>query len=118
MNILLIVLNNQNYISYFPIGTAYIASVLRKEGHNISIYNQDYHHYSEEHLKNYIENNNFDIIGIGSISGYYTYKKLKDISKAINSCNNRKKFLYVLGGHMPSADPEYFINKMEAEKSL
>ena len=115
MNILFIIIDNSNHISYFPLGTGYIASVLRKEGHNVSIYNQDYHHYSEEHLKLYIENHNFDIIGIGSISGCYTYKKLKAISQAVNSCNNRRNFLYVLGGHMPSADPQYFINKMEAD---
>ncbi len=114
MRILLVVYDNDSYISYFPVGTAYIASVLRKEGYEVEIYNQDVHHYPEEHLTDYLNNNKFDIIGLGVIAGYYQYRKLLKISKAINASKNKPEY-YILGGHGPSPEPEYFLKKTEAD---
>ena len=76
MRVLLIAYDNDSYIHTFPHGLAYIASVLRKEGHEINIYNQDKYHYSERHLTNYLDNNIFDVVGIGVTGGYYQYNKL------------------------------------------
>ena len=114
MRILLVVYDNDSYISYFPVGTAYIASVLRKEGYEVEIYNQDVHHYPEEHLTDYLNNNKFDIIGLGVIAGYYQYRKLLKISKALNASKNKPEY-YILGGHGPSPEPEYFLKKTEAD---
>jgi len=114
MNILLIVYDNSSYIATFPLGTAYIASVLKKEKHKVTIYNQDVHHYPEEHLTWYLDNNNFDIVGLGMCGGYYQYRRLLKISEAINKSKNRNKFLYVIGGHMVSPEPEYFLAKTKA----
>lgn len=114
-NILFISYDNDSYIHYFPIGIAYLASVLKNLGHTVTIYNQDVYHYTEEQLKHYIESNSFDIVGIGMVAGYYQYNKILDISKAINSCNNRNKFIYLLGGHLVSAAPEYFLEKTQAD---
>jgi len=115
MKILLSVLNNSNYIHSFPLGVAYLASVLREAGNEIVIYNQDVNHYPNEHITEYLDNNHFDIVAVGSIAGYYTYKTLLSFSKAVNASINRKKFKYIIGGHMPSADPEYFLRKTEAD---
>ena len=117
MRILLIVYDNSSHIHYFPIGTAYIASVLRKEGYEIEIYNQDVHHYPEEHLTDYLNNNYFDIIGFGVIAGYYQYRKLLKISKAINASKNKPEY-YILGGHGPSPEPEYFLKKTGADVAV
>ncbi len=117
MRILLVVYDNDSYISYFPIGTAYIASVLRKEGNDVVIYNQDVYHYPEEHLTQYLNNNRFDVIGVGIIGGYYQYKKLLKISEAINDSKKRPDY-YVLGGHGPSPEPEYFLNKTNADVAV
>jgi len=62
MRVLLVVYDNDAYIHQFPIGLAYIASVLRRAGHEITIYNQDMHHYPDEHLTQYIDNNEFDVL--------------------------------------------------------
>ncbi len=45
MNVLFIVYDNNSYIHWFPQGLAYLAAVLEKEGYDITIYNQDIHHY-------------------------------------------------------------------------
>ena len=100
-------------IHWFPQGPAYIASALLKEGHDVEIYNQDVNHYPEEHLTEYLNENKFDVIGVGIIAGYYQYRKLLKISDAINKSRNRP--FYILGGHGPSPEPEFFIKRTQAD---
>ena len=101
--------DNDSYIHWFPQGIAYIAAALLKEGHDVEIYSQDVHHYPEEHLTAYLDENRFDVIGVGIIAGYYQYRKLLKISDAINKSRNRP--FYILGGHGPSPEPEFFLKK-------
>lgn len=101
------------YIHWFPQGLAYIAAALLKEGHDVEIYNQDANHYPDEHLTAYLDQNKFDIIGVGIIAGYYQYRKLIKISDAINKSRNRP--FYILGGHGPSPEPGFFLKKMRAD---
>lgn len=115
MKILLCCLDNSNYISYFPIGVAYLASILRRDCHDITIYNQDVHHYPDEHITRFLDRKHYDIVAVGSIAGYYPYKRLISFSKAVNASKNRKNFKYVLGGHMPSSDPDYFLWETQAD---
>ncbi|MCP4613785.1 MAG: radical SAM protein [Planctomycetes bacterium] len=114
MRVLLVVYDNSSYIHYFPIGIAYIASALLREGHDVEIYSQDVHHYPEEHLTDYLNKNRFDIIGLGVTGGYYQYRKLLKISKSINAAQNRPEY-YVIGGHGPSPEPDYFLKKTGAD---
>lgn len=113
MKILLISYDNGSYTHYFPLGLAYIASALREVGHSITVYNQDLYHYQEHHLVDYLSHNDFDVVGVGVIAGYYQYQKLLKISYAINSVSNRP--FYILGGHGPSPEPEYFLRKTNAD---
>ncbi len=84
MRVLLVIYDNESYIPFFPQGPAYIAAILKVNGIDVEIYNQDYHHYPKEHLTEYLNKNRFDVIGLGIIAGYYQYKKLLQISDAIN----------------------------------
>jgi len=113
MKVLLVVYDNDSYIHQFPIGLGYIASVLKRAGHEVKIYNQDKFHYDEKHLKGYLDRNAFDVIGVGIIAGYYQYRKLLKLSEAINKSKNRP--LYLLGGHGPSPEPEFYIKKTKAD---
>ena len=113
MRILLIVYDNDSYIHWFPQGLAYIAAVLLQEGHEVEIYNQDVHHYPESHLLQYLNTKKFDVIGLSFIAGYYQYKKALKISEAINRSRNRP--FYVIGGHGPTPEPEYFLRKTGAD---
>jgi len=116
MRILFIIYDNDSLVQFFPIGVGYIASVLRREGYNVCIYNQDVHHYSEEHLTNYLNKNKFDVVGVGIIAGYYEYRKILKISDAINKVKNKP--VYVIGGHGPSPEPEYFLLKTQADVAV
>lgn len=113
MKILLVVYDNDSYISWFPQGLAYVAAVCKKAGHEVVIYNQDVYHYPEEHLTAYLKENKFDIVGVSVIAGYYQYRKLLKISAAINAVPDRP--VYLLGGHGPAPEPEYFIKKTGAD---
>ena len=116
MKILLVVYDNDSYIHWFPQGLAYIAAVLLKNGHDVTVYNQDMNHYPEEHLTDYLNKNVFDVVGVGVIAGYYQYRKLLRISDAINRSKNRP--VYVIGGHGPSPEPEYFLRKTKADFAI
>jgi len=116
LRILLVVYDNESYIHWFPQGLGYIAAVLLKEGYKVEIYNQDKFHYPEEHLRDYLNKNKFDVIGLGVIAGYYQYKKLLKISDAINKSRNRP--FYIIGGHGPSPEPEYFLRKTGADVAV
>lgn len=113
MNILFVVYDNDSYIHWFPQGLAYVAAVLQKAGHTLTIYNQDVHHYPEEHLTRYLDTHEFDAVGVSVIGGYYQYHKLLRISQAINSAQKRP--LYIIGGHGPSPDPTYFLKITQAD---
>lgn len=113
MRILLVVYDNDAYIHVFPQGLAYIAAVLLKEGFEVEIYNQDKNHYPDEHLTDYLNRNPFDAVGVSVIAGYYQYRKLLAISQAIN--RSKKRPFYILGGHGPSPEPEFFLKKTGAD---
>jgi len=113
MRVLLIVYDNGSHISWFPQGLAYIAAVYKKAGHDVVIYNQDVYHYTEEHLIEYLRKNSFDIVGVSVIAGYYQYKKLLKISDAINVVRNHP--FYIIGGHGPAPEPEFFLKKTRAD---
>jgi len=113
MKILLIAYDNGSHLNLFPIGIGYIASVLLKKGHKVVIYNQDIYHHSPKHLTDFLDNHNFDAVGMGVVGGYYQYKKLLEISNAIN--NSKKRPLYIIGGYGPTPEPEFFLKKTRAD---
>lgn len=116
MRVLLVAYDNDSYISVFPLGLAYIASACREAGHEVVIYNQDVYHWPEEHLLELLNKERFDVIGVGVVGGYYQYRKLLKISEAINRA--KKRPFYVIGGHGPSPEPEYFLRKTNADAAV
>lgn len=113
MRILLIVPDNGSYISSFPLGLGYIAAVLRNEGHTVEIYNKDIYHYSEQHLTQYLDVNEFDIVGTGTCGGYYQYREMKKIAAAVRKSKHGHKF--IVGGHLVTPEPEYFLKLLSAD---
>ena len=115
MKILMVVYDNDSYISWFPQGLAYLASAARNAGHEVSVYQQDIYHWPDAHLTNYLDENEFDVVEVSVIGGYYQYHKLLSLSEAINASKNRHNFKYTIGGHGPASDPEYFMKKTGAD---
>lgn len=113
MRILLITYDNESLIQWFPQGVAYLTSTLLQHGHDVDIYEQDIHHYPEEHLTELLNNEYYDVVGLSFIGGYYEYRKAIKISEAIN--NSKQRPFYVVGGFGPSPDPIYFIKKLKCD---
>lgn len=114
MRILLVVYDNGSHIHWFPQGLAYIAAVLAKQDYKVEIYSQDLNHYPDEHLTSYLDQNRFDAIGVSIIAGYYQYKKLLAIARAVDASKQRPEH-FILGGHGPSPEPGYFLRKTNAD---
>ena len=115
MKILMVVYDNGSYITSFPQGLAYLSSAARDAGHEISVYQQDIYHWPDEHLTAYLDENSFDVVEVSIIGGYYQYRKLLSLSKAVNASKNRPNFKYTIGGHGPASDPEFFLRKTGAD---
>ena len=115
MKVLMVAYDNESYITWFPQGVAYLASALRNAGHDIEIYQQDIFQYPDSHLTEYLDSKSFDVVMVSVIGGYYQYRKLNKISKAINNSKNRKKLKYIIGGHGPAAAPDYYLKKTKAD---
>jgi len=115
LKVLLIVYDNGSYVSEFPVGLGYLAASLREAGNDVSIYNKDIYHYPEKHLTEHLNKNSFDLVGISVVGGYWQYSELLKISKAVNDSVNRKNFIYVMGGHGPAPEPEFFLEKTNAD---
>jgi len=113
MKILFVVYDNENQNSNFPLGIAYLSSYLRRKGNEVEIFNQDVYHYTEEQLTKHLDENDFDVVGIGVIGGYWQYKKLLKICEAIRK--SKKETTLILGGHGPSPESKYFIEKTTAD---
>jgi len=112
---LFIVYDNRSHGPIFPQGVAYLMAACKAAGHKADVYLQDIHHLPDEHLTQFLDNSEYDVVGLGFVAGYYPYRKAISISRAVNRSKRRGDFIYVLGGHGPSAAPEYFRKKLEAD---
>ncbi len=113
MKILLIAPDNGSFISTFPLGLGYIAAVLRDAGHNVQIYNKDVYHYSAEQLTRFLDEHEFDVVGSGTCGGYRQYREMKSIATAINA--TKRKCVFVVGGHLVTPEPQYFLKLLKAD---
>ncbi len=113
MKILLIVLDKESHINSFPLGIAYLAASARKAGFSqVSIWHQDIYHYPDEAITKHIEEGEFDIVGFG-VCGYQQYRKGLSLASHIKKAKNKP--LFVLGAHGPSAAPDFFLEKYQAD---
>ena len=109
LKVLFVVYDNGSYDHIFPMGFGAIGAIFKRDGHEITIWNQDMHHWPDDHLRTYLDENKFDVVVLSLIAGYYQYQKMKSLSKAINNSKNRP--FYIMGGYGPTPEPEFFIKK-------
>lgn len=56
-----------------------------------------------------------DIVGLGFVAGYYPHREAKKIAAEINKSSQRGDFKFIIGGHGPSASPEYYEALLNAD---
>jgi len=93
------------YPDQFPIGLAYIASVLLKAGHSVSVVDINARRYRKEEVQKMIENFDADVVGIGGMITTYSYVKWL-VSEIRRMKPNIK---IVVGGGVCSAIPKQFM---------
>ena len=86
-----------------------------EKGIKVDLFQQDINHLLEPYITQKIERGGYDFVGLGFVAGYYQYQKAKKIAEAVNRADNRSGFKFLLGGHGPAADPEYFMKLLEAD---
>ena len=111
--ILFVVYDNGSYDHIFPMGFGALAAVLKRDGHDIKVWSQDKHHWSDDKLRTYLNENKYDVVVLSVIAGYYQYKKVLALSKAINESTQRPFF--IMGGYGPTPEPEFFLKKSGAD---
>ena len=94
--ILFVVYDNGSYDHIFPMGFGALAAVLKRDGHDITVWSQDKHHWPDDYLRTYLDENKFDVVVLSVIAGYYQYKKVLALSNAINQSTQRPFF--IMGG--------------------
>ena len=113
LKVLFVIYDNGSYDHAFPMGFGAIGAILKRDGYEIAVWNQDMHHWPDDHLRTYLDNNKFDVVILSVIAGYYQYQKMKSLSKAINNSKNRP--FYIMGGYGPTPEPEFFIKKSQCD---
>ncbi len=109
LKVLFVVYDNGSYDNVFPMGFGALGAVLKRDGHEVSVWNQDMHHWPDDYLRTYLDENKYDVVILSVIAGYYQYQKVKNLSKAINESKNRP--FYAMGGYGPTPEPEFFLKK-------
>ncbi len=98
--------------NFFPLGPAYMAALLKKNGVDVTVYCQDIFHYTNEELAGFLEENEFDIIGAGFLAARFK-KTIEPLCRVIDS--HKKNAWLVLGGAGPSPIAEYILKTTKAD---
>jgi len=94
-----------------PLGLGYIASVLRKQGHNVRILDINAYGYAPEKVEEIISKLEFDVVGIGGLSS--TYKYIKWLASVIKK--QRPNIKIVAGNSVATASPELLLENSKVD---
>lgn len=98
-----------NYKYLFPLGLAYISSVLKQAHHSVDCFNTN--HYAgpiDNLIGNLLTQNKYDYVLTGGLST--SYGQIKMIADAVNK--SEPKIGLILGGGIISSEPELMFNAL------
>jgi len=102
MKVLLMTPINRTYVIMPNLGLGYLATCLRKEGHEVTILNCAKEKYTYDDFSDYISKTQFDIVGIQMFT--YDLNSVKKHTEIIKKMN--PNIIIVAGGYHPSGDPQ------------
>jgi radical SAM superfamily enzyme YgiQ (UPF0313 family) len=97
----------------FPLGIAYLASVLEADGVTVDILDLDITPRPISYVEGYISSTRFDCVGVGFVSARYPL--IKDLLAGIRRACDEVGAAMVLGGHGASAIPEFMLKETGAD---
>ena len=101
MNLLLATPIQRSYVMMPPFGLGYLASAVKKKGHNVSILHCMLKKFDFDKFEEFIKQNDFDMVGMQMCTqDLNNVKRHLDIIKKI-----KPKTITIVGGAHPSGDP-------------
>lgn len=102
-----------NYSYLFPLGLAYISSVLKQSGHHVDCLNLNHRSGSVENLIHEAldAGGKYDFACTGGLSPYYRH--IKKIADAVHSHKSDTRL--ILGGGLISSEPELMLNALNPD---
>ena len=97
---------------HLPLGPAYLAAALEAAGAEVEIYDMQAHHYTNDELAEYLDRSEFSLICVGFLSA--RFDTVQPLLEVIAEHKNNGSWL-VLGGHGPSATPEWMLENTPAD---
>src|SRR3989338_5000597 len=98
--------------NHFPLGPAYLAAALNRQGARVEAYCMDVFHYTNEQLAKHLDENEYDLIGVGFLAARYA-ETVVELCKVINA--HKKNAWFMLGGQGPSPIPEFMLRETGAD---
>lgn len=116
MKILLInpCLRRDNPRKFFPLGLAYIATVIDNAGYDLTIYDLDANRRTDDEFRAYLSRNRFDVVGLGTLVTHY--KWIKWAISVIRETNPRARI--IVGNSVATSIPEIILGKTEADVAV
>ncbi len=94
----------------FPLGLGYIASVLRNDGHDIQVIDDNALKLTENNIEELIKNSRLEVVGL---TGLITqFKQVQRYASIIKKTSNA---IVILGGGLASAAPEVVLKKTDID---
>ncbi|OGL47683.1 MAG: hypothetical protein A2W05_00040 [Candidatus Schekmanbacteria bacterium RBG_16_38_10] len=113
MNIALLTICIRPYLdkAYFPIGLAYVATAMEREGYVFDIIDIEANRYSDKELQDILSRKAYDVIAFGTlVSGYKYAKNVASIARRTNP-----KACIIAGNSVASSIPEYLLQNTEVD---
>jgi radical SAM superfamily enzyme YgiQ (UPF0313 family) len=96
----------------FPLGLAYISSVLKRDGHIVTVLNcNNYHEPVEKLICDFIDTNTPEIVCTGGLSVHFNI--LRDLLSSVKKVSGN--ITTVLGGGIISSDPELIYDTIKPD---
>jgi anaerobic magnesium-protoporphyrin IX monomethyl ester cyclase len=89
----------RDFARFIPLGVAYLASFLEKEGHNVRVWDELPH---AKPFRNLLEEFNPDIVGVSCMTA--TLSRAEDLAKEVKNYN--KNIPVIFGGIHPTSAPQ------------
>ena len=94
-----------------PLGLASVMTYFESKGYNFTLLDIDINEYSDNYVENYIKNNHFDIILLGTIVTHYKWIKWF-VNMAKTQQPNSK---IIVGNSVAGSIPELFLEKTKGD---
>lgn len=96
---------------FFPLGLGYIAQVLLKSGHHVTVLDINAYKWNKDEVKARIASSDFDIAAITALITQYPY--VKWLSKVIREVNPPARI--IVGGGLASSIPQMLLERTDVD---